>query len=237
MKNISTNCPDSENRYHYFISQLSHEIRNPLTLIYSSLQLIEADTPSVADTDLWNQVKDDLRTVIHMLKDVSSLNNTDHLKLTPVVIGDFLSGIKTSFSALMHEKSIHFTVFCDPALQNRSISADRIKLQEAITNLLLNAAETTLSEHPGITCSAVAENGFLAFHVKDNGPGIPEEYLDTLFDPFVTHRQNGTGLGLSIVKKVATLHGGSISVTTCTKEPKTGTDFCLRLPLQNITTT
>ncbi len=231
MKNISANCYDPENHCRCFISQLSHEIRNPLTLIYSSLQLIEADTPSVTDTDLWNQVKEDLGSVIHMLKDVSSLSNTGYLKPAPIVIGDFLSNINASFSALMREKSIRFTVLCDPALQKRSIPADRVKLQEAITNLLLNAAEATVSGHPEITCSAVTEDGFLAFHVKDNGPGIPKEYLDTLFDPFVTHRKNGTGLGLAIVKKVATLHGGSISVTTCTREPETGADFCLRLPL------
>jgi signal transduction histidine kinase len=72
---------------------------------------------------------------------------------------------------------------------------------------------------------------FLHIHVRDNGPGIPEEYRDTLFDPFVTHKLHGTGLGLSIVKNIMVQHGGTITVSTCTAQPDTCTDFCLTLPV------
>jgi nitrogen-specific signal transduction histidine kinase len=71
----------------------------------------------------------------------------------------------------------------------------------------------------------------LQIHIHDNGPGIPEEYLSTLFDPFVTHKAHGTGLGLSITENIAKQHGGTITVHTCTTLPDTYTDFCLSLPV------
>lgn len=235
--NACTKLNETEKQYNCFISQLSHEIRNPMTLIYSSLQLIELDHPAVIEFDLWNQVKQELQSVIDLLQDASSLNKLCHLNPSVIPVAGFVSQIKESFYPLLKERNIQLLITLDSSVSELTVSADPIKLKEALTNLLLNAVNAlyesaaALSAKPQIILSANRIENNLIFHVKDNGPGIPSEYLDTLFEPFITHRPNGTGLGLCIVKKIASLHNGSISVTTCSKGSETFTDFCLSLPL------
>lgn len=260
--NLCNNCrkiQENRQKNHDFISKLSHEVRNPLTLIYSSLQLLEIDCPQIAENTLWPQIMQDVTATIQLLKDISSLNRQPSAQFTSLAVPDFLNRAAASCSAMMQKRRITFTVECSPSLDNAFIYGDETGLREAITNLLINAADAvspddcsdnnpsaTSSEYPfdnirlfskQNTCSGniclsadLAEN-FVCIHVKDNGPGIPKEYLDTLFDPFVTHKVNGTGLGLNIVKNIAALHGGSITVTTDSERTHSFTDFCLQIPI------
>ena len=71
------------------------------------------------------------------------------------------------------------------------------------------------------------EGDFWVLDIDDNGPGIPDEVLPTIFDPYVTTKTDGTGLGLAIVKKVVVEHGGSVSAD---QSPLGGARFRLRLP-------
>lgn len=244
MNDIPTNpeihCSDNcskliqlDSHYHSLISKFSHEIRNPLTLIYSSLQLIEKDCPAVLSSDLWSQVKQDIQDTLSLLKDLSTLNGNAHIHKVSVPASDFLSGIAASFSSFMREREITFTAEFDTCPADTMIFADELKLKEAITNLLLNAADAVLENHAhrNIVFSAEIIQNRLHIHVKDNGPGIPAEYLDNLFAPFVTHKSNGTGLGLAVTESIVNLHEGQISVDTSTDEKTSFTDFCLQIPL------
>lgn len=216
------------------IGAFSHEIRNPLTLINSSLQLLEVDCPEVLNSSLWSQIRQDMLDVLRLLNDMSSLNKSSHITQTTVSVSDFLSGIESSVRPLMEEKGILFTVSPEAPLRNICLWADSLKLKEAVTNLLLNAIDAVSA----LTCQGQVflfaeqtEQSCISIHVRDNGPGIPAEYMDTLFEPFVTHKPHGTGLGLGIVQNIVKQHNGSITVNTCTDLPNTYTDFCLRLPM------
>ena len=118
------------------------------------------------------------------------------------------------------------------------IECDEIKLREVIINLFVNAAEAfssaTQISAPQILLHAERSDNCLHIHVKDNGPGIPENFLPTLFDPFVTHKSGGTGLGLHIVKTITEQHHGTVTVTTCCTPEHSGTDFCISLPLKPV---
>lgn len=254
-ENLCSNCKkikEINEQHRLFISHLSHEVRNPLTLISSSLQLLEKECPAVKDSVLWSQILEDVHSTVCLLQDISALNNAGKLSLTVFHAKEFLSALAISFSSFMKEHNIYFTVQLAESLSFVSLTADRQKLQEAITNLLINAADALCGTdtkhisanisfksntscpsaiHSEILFSADLQDDMLCIHVKDNGPGIPDEYLETLFDPFVTHKSTGTGLGLSIVKSAATLHGGSITVETSTDTPDSYTDFCLRVPV------
>lgn len=76
--------------------------------------------------------------------------------------------------------------------------------------------------------TASSDGQSLSLCVSDTGCGIPEEYMDTLYQPFVTHKAGGTGLGLSITKRIVEAHDGSLSLKTA---PGVGTSFTIRLPL------
>lgn len=218
-----------------YLSKFSHELRNPLTLINSSLQLLEKECPAVCESALWPQIRRDMSDVIRLLKDMSSSLKSP--EKAPVVISDLLSEISASFAPSMELKEIRFDTEVSAELTGACIGADRQKLRQALTNLLLNAADAVTERKKSdpalsgsVTLSAAREGSDLCIHVRDNGPGILPERLSTLFDPYVTYKPNGTGLGLGIVRSIAAQHGGTVTVDTRTA-PDAFTDFCLRLPL------
>lgn len=219
--------------YRSLISALSHEVKNQLSLISSSLQLVAKECPEVSDLSLWPQIQQELQEAICLLKDASACMQSEQIHPTSFPVIDFLDRISASFSPLMQEKAIHFETAFAESLKSEIISADALKLKEAVSNLLLNAADA-VSERDAfrrIILSAHLEDAKLCIHVKDNGPGIPQEYMKTLFDPFVTHKCQGTGLGLTITKNIVEQHCGTITVSTCTALPDTYTDFLLQIPI------
>jgi len=110
------------------------------------------------------------------------------------------------------------------------VPGDESKLRGTIVNLINNAVDVLHDknvENGTVNISATVENKEVTLFITDNGPGIPPEIKDTLFEPFVTrHKKNGTGLGLSIVKQFITGHGGKIAVYN-----DNGATFTITLPL------
>jgi nitrogen fixation/metabolism regulation signal transduction histidine kinase len=94
------------------------------------------------------------------------------------------------------------------------VAVDRQMLRRVLLNLIQNAADALSDakhEAPKIRVSLRREGDFFAIEVEDNGPGIPSEMRDLIFDPYVTTKHTGTGLGLAIVKKIAIEHGGTVT--------------------------
>lgn len=226
------NCP-AEHEYHRLISAFSHEIKNRLTLISSSLQLIAGASPCIPDFSLWQQLNQELSETIDLLKNASSFSQTSPLCREHVHIKEWIQDISASVFPLMRAREIRFQTIFDSSVRFTVVSMDAAKLKEAVTNLLLNAADA-VSENPcprEILLSVVQEEDTVCLRIRDNGPGIPEEYVKTIFDPFVTHKSHGTGLGLAITKSILQQHGGTVTVRTNTVRPDTYTEFCIRLPL------
>lgn len=113
------------------------------------------------------------------------------------------------------------------------VNGDESKLKRSVMNLVSNAIDALLDNKTNNPCIHVAvatdkAAQLAVLTVRDNGPGIPQEIIKTLFEPFVTKRKaNGTGLGLAIVKQYIIAHGGAIHV-----ENKNGAVFTITLPLQ-----
>lgn len=133
----------------------------------------------------------------------------------------------------MEDQKILFLLHIPESLP--PIYADPLKLKEALLNLLRNAQEALGSapaDHSNKEISLYAEYSehSIHLHVRDNGTGIPSEYMDTIFDPFVTHKPAGTGLGLGIVKEIAKHHNGTVAITTNACPPNTYTDVCITIP-------
>ena len=110
------------------------------------------------------------------------------------------------------------------------INGDESKLRRTIANLINNAVDVlydnkVLNASVNITGSVQKSN--VIINISDNGPGITDEIMTTLFEPFVTkNKSNGTGLGLAIVKQYVTAHGGDIVVTN-----NNGATFTITIPL------
>ena len=108
---------------------------------------------------------------------------------------------------------------------------DDSQLRQALLNLLRNAAEALEEHRPGggsVTVTTLSEgDDAIVLEVHDDGPGIPRELADKLFDPFVSTKERGTGLGLALTHQIVLEHGGLMSVDSA---PGAGTRFRIRLP-------
>lgn len=209
----------------YTISKISHEIRNPLALIYSTLQLIESQHPEVHTFKHWSEMREDVEFVSSLLQELSTYNNGERINPTTFSSCDFLGHICLSFAASCVDEKIEFTSRLAPTLPD--ICGDKIKLQEVFLNLLQNAKDA-ITPQGIIRLEASADSDTLKVTVTDNGHGISPENLEDIFTPFVTHKSGGTGLGLAISQRVINAHNGTISVDSIVGE---GTTFTVLLPV------
>lgn len=219
-----------ENRL--ILSRFTHELRNPLTLVKSTIQLIESQHPEVKTFKYWNQLQSDLNDMAAILNQLSIYNHCEQLEIEEV---DFHHLIEQSIEAmkpLAAQKQVEFSVTSDHDRRLDAMSCDTVKIKEVITNLLKNAVEAANIDSTilvNLSCSSGSKtNGpYINFSVTNSGAPISSEYVDRIFEPFVTTKTNGSGLGLAISKKIATLHKGTLSVS---QTDRTVT-FLLQLPI------
>lgn len=241
------------------ISAITHEIRNPLTLVYSSLQLIESAHPEVHTFQHWDALHQDVLYMMQLLTDLSNYNNglTLHKKTLNTTV--FFKQLVLSFAASSLASDIEFTSYIAPELPY--IMADAPKLKEVLLNLLKNAfeafppgttgfvrldADTTssamasdlrntasISDTPGNVgySGAAPEDTYLRIRIKDNGCGIPSQQIENIFTPFVTFKNSGTGLGLPLSRRIVEAHGGTLKVTS---DKEAGTVFTILLPVRSV---
>ena len=207
------------------ISAISHEIRNPLTLVYSTLQLIESRHPEVNSFHYWDSLRTDIEYMKQLLEDLSSFNNGASLSLKSFDFRKFMEQLVLSFAISCADSDVEFTSYVDPSLP--VILADQIKLREVFLNLLRNAKEA-IPDAGSIRLDARFTDNIIRIIIQDSGCGIPEEYLSDIFTPFVTHKTGGTGLGLAIAKRTIESHNGNISVSS---QVGAGTAFTITLPV------
>ena len=122
------------------------------------------------------------------------------------------------------------TLHIDAPADLPEIAADRGQVERVITNLVTNAIRAT-DAGATIEISAALRNGLVAISVRDTGRGIPHDYLDRIFEPFVqvpNAPAGGAGLGLSISRRIIQAHGGQLAVRSHVGQ---GTTFTFTLPL------
>lgn len=223
-KQIITQLLDN---HHETVSTIAHEVRNPLTLISSSLQVMEIQHPEVKDFPHWKQTMEDIGFVCQLLNELSTFNNGDTLRYSVFSIERLLKNIAVSFAISLdsEDSDIEFTSEIPSGLGD--FTGDKMKLEEVFLNLLKNAREAVTDEG-NIRLTASRNHDTLTIQCVDTGCGISDEIIDYIFEPFKTYKEGGTGLGLSLSKKIIESHGGSISVESKVDE---GSTFTIKLPI------
>ncbi|NLY41908.1 MAG: GAF domain-containing protein [Desulfovibrionales bacterium] len=224
-----------------FLANMSHEIRTPLNGIVGMLQVLETTHLS---TDQTQYVELDLRSanrLTRLLSDILDISRIEAGKLSihtsEFVFTDFKEGIAELFAVTAREKNLSLTIRMYPEQPIRVV-ADETRLRQILFNLVGNALKFTRHGHVCADVSLLAGDWYkkqrLLICVSDTGPGIPDEKVHEIFDPFTqaegsyvrTHQ--GAGLGLSIVRRLVTLMNGVLSFDS---RPDEGTSICVSIPV------
>ena len=220
-------------------ARLSHEFRTPLHAVSGYLEILQQNihgglTPEQRlDVDRIHQAQEHLLTLVNMILDFAKLEGGPiELSMAEIPIEETLLSAESLVSPQFAKKAIAYNHRAgDPTV---TAFADREKLQQIIVNLLANAMKFT---PPGgsVDLDWKVEDETLIVRVKDTGPGIPEDKIDEIFEPFVQLRApgalpaGGTGLGLPISRDLARAMGGDVRVASAIG---VGSVFTLTLPLR-----
>lgn len=190
-------------------SRLAHDMKNPLTAIKGSIQLLKKVNQDKLDDLSLKRIKVIENSIFRMSHQID--NVLDFVKSTPLMI------TQTSLQEILI-----FSLERIPVPQNITISlpesdfvfsCDQDKMSVVISNLILNSIQAIQMEKGTIAVNVAKNNAYIVIEVTDSGPGIPLDVLPKIFDLLFTTKQVGTGLGLASCKKIIEQHGGTIGVS------------------------
>jgi two-component system, OmpR family, phosphate regulon sensor histidine kinase PhoR len=218
-----------------FVANVSHELRTPLSLIkgYVETLLDGARTnPEVAERFL-KIIERNAQRLDLLIQDLLTISALESgritLSLQPVPLRPLVEKVFFDLKPPADNKSIALV----NALHPLTATADANRLEQVLANLVDNAIKYGRTQGTVTVGGRQMEDGKIEISVQDDGPGIPAEALDRVFERFYrvdkarSREQGGTGLGLSIVKHIVQNHGGKVWAKS---EPGKGATFCFTLP-------
>ena len=191
-------------------SAIAHEIRNPVSMISSSLKMAEGREPeSPIAQEMFGIAAIEAKRLETLTSDFLAFARTKEpqLKATPVRASlDYLAALSKALAA---EKDVSIDIVCDDSLE---FTMDADQMHRAMLNLLTNALNAT-PRHGHVVIGAEKHGSRSTLYVDNTGQKIPDENVSRIFEPFFTSGPKGTGLGLPIVRKIAHSHGGEVLLT------------------------
>jgi signal transduction histidine kinase len=188
---------------------IAHEIRNPMSAVGGFAELLLAELEEDSKAHRWaSLIVEGARETENIVRSMLTFARPDPLVVEPVEPRALLDDAVSAALGVEPPAGLAVAVRADET----RFAGDRIKLRQAIRNLVANAAQVQ-PEDGAIDVDLRVRDGRVLVAVSDAGPGIPHETASRVLDPFYTTRAEGTGLGLALASTIARAHGGSIEVS------------------------
>ena len=222
----------------HFVSNISHELKTPITVIMSVIQLVQVKNNECKNNHNIEIINSNCQRLLRLINNIIDIEKFDNhklkLDLENINIVNLIEDIISSINP--YAKSKNLRIIFDTNDEDIVMALDCAKIERVLLNLLSNAIKFSYDD--GIIYVNVnkkEENVIIS--IRDFGIGMSEKYLDKIFDRFIqvdntmTRKNEGSGIGLSIVKSFVSLHNGSISVKSKENE---GSEFVINLPINLI---
>lgn len=226
-----------------FLANMSHEIRTPMNAVIGLSELALDSTDPAEKQSHLQQINDSSRSLMGILNDILDLSKIEAHQLSVEKIQfnltELLDSIQRIFTLSAAGCDIEFNVVRDADI-HQLLLGDPLRLRQILTNLLGNAFKFTQKGRVTLNVSKIentTDSTTLRFSVKDNGIGMSDGQVSTLFQPFsqadssISRRFGGTGLGLTISRNLAQLMGGDIKVES---QAGAGSTFSVELTFSKV---
>jgi signal transduction histidine kinase len=207
---------------------LAHELRNPLSTIRSSAEMLNQSVPKEngVAAELAGFISAEVDRINSLVTRFLEFARPLELRPAPAELSEVIDRAVTQLQRASPPREV--TVYKAYSPDVRPFSFDAELMERAVYNLLLNAAQATPAGG-AITVKTRPMDSAVEISVIDRGAGIAVEHREDIFNPFFTTKADGVGLGLAIVSKIVDLHGGSMAVES---EPGKGSVFHVYLPTE-----
>ena len=218
---------EKEERYRNSLFKITHEIKNPIAVCKSYLDMFDFNNP---DHERYIPIlKEEMKKILVLLQDFSNIND---IKVVREIldINLLLEDVSRQLETFVSSDNIEFiTKISDDEFY---IEGDYNRLNQVLTNIIKNAKEAKDSNKKSyvILKSEIKNNNFI-ITIEDNGIGISEENMEKILEPFFTTKENGTGLGIPLSCEIIKAHNGKIKFNS---EEGIGTKVTITLPFKEL---
>lgn len=241
LRTLAQELSEADQRKNEFLGVLSHELRNPLASIYSSLALLDRVTPggkqAIKAKNVINRQVTQLSRMVDDLLDITRISqNKINLQCQRLELNEIVRCTIEDYQSIFEQNGVFLKAEYAPSAI--MVNADKSRLMQVVGNLLHNAAKfTNRSGTTQVSIVSDTSQKLAVVRIVDTGVGIEPEMLSLLFQPFMQvgmaldRGRGGLGLGLALVKGLVEMHGGDVSVFSAGLDK--GSEFIVRIPLDD----
>jgi len=217
------------------ISEISHDLRKPLTSIKGALQVLRMKHPEISkDSELMQSTEDEIHRLNDLVRELVDFSNPNKYQTEKLDLRDVVVRASELINPDLKKLNIEFeSEFADVKWD---CIVNRNQILETLLNIFLNAIDA-MPDGGKLRVEGLVEKpdhkkmDYLAIRIIDNGIGIKKENLSNIFDRYYTSKDTGTGLGLAVVERIISAHNGTLKVDSIEGE---GTTFTLYFPFGSI---
>jgi signal transduction histidine kinase/DNA-binding response OmpR family regulator len=213
------------------VSEITHDVKKPLTNIRGTLQVLRGKLPEINNQDKYfNLVEEEIFRLDGLLKEIVNFSNPYKFELEK---RDIALVLNRALKLVEHDLLSRGIVLRKGYQEGNIVLVDKNQMIEVFLNIILNAIEAMpnggeLMVKTSRKSDTTSGKEFIQITISDTGCGISPENLNQIFDRYFTTKKEGTGLGLAVVERIVKSYGGFVTVSS---EPKKGTSFSVNLPL------